>query len=94
MKQFAFFFRQSHQLSEAEQKQRTTEVVAWVQQQIAEGRKLEPRILGAEHEIVVSDEARSAAATNGSGSLVVINFLEARDYEEALKIAKTHPGLR
>jgi uncharacterized protein len=69
MKQFAFFFRQSRQLSEAEQKQRSSEVV-------------------------VSEEARSATATNSSGSLVAINFLEARDYEEAVNIAKTHPGLR
>ncbi len=92
--QFAFFFRQSRQLSEAEQKQRTAEVVAWVQRQISEGRNLEPRVLGAEHEVVVSEETLGVTATNGGGSLVAINFLEALDYEEAVKIARTHPGIR
>jgi catechol 2,3-dioxygenase-like lactoylglutathione lyase family enzyme len=94
MKQFAFFFRQSRQLSEAEQKQRSAEVVAWVKQQIAEGRKLEPRVLATENELVVSEENKSSASTNSGGTLVAINFLEAKDFEEAVKIAKTHPGLR
>jgi len=93
MKQFALFCWQSRQLSEAQQKQRTTEVVAWVKQQISDGRKLEPRVLSPEQELVVS-ERRNAASTNGAGALVAINFLEAKDFEEAVKIAKTHPGLR
>src|SRR6266511_3625145 len=87
--QFAFFFRQSRQLSETEQKQRTAEVVAWVKQQISDGRKLAPRVLGQEHELVVSGEDRSAPSTNSAGTLVAINFLEAKDFEEAVKIAKT-----
>ncbi len=94
MIQFAFFFRQSRQLSDAEQKQRSAEVVAWVKQQIAEGHKLEPRVLGQEHELVVSGEDRSAPSTNSAGALVAINFLEAKGFEEAVRIAKTHPGLR
>jgi hypothetical protein len=94
MKQFVFFFRQSRQLSEPKQKQRTAEVVAWVQRQIAEGRKLEPRILGTERELVVEEENRSAAEPTSRGTLVATNFLEAKDFEEAVKIAKTHPGLR
>ncbi len=94
MRQFAFFFRQSRQLSDAEQKQRSAEVVAWVKQQIADGRKLEPRVLATEHDLVVSEENKSSASTNSGGTLVAINFLEAKDFEEAVKIAKTHPGLR
>ena len=94
MRQFAFFFRQSRQLSDVEQKQRSAEVVAWVKQQIADGRKLEPRVLATEHDLVVSEENKSNASTNSGGTLVAINFLEAKDFEEAVKIAKTHPGLR
>src|SRR5262249_27356018 len=63
MKQFAFFFRQSRRLSEFEQKQRTTEVVAWVQRQISDGRKLEPRILGGESQVVDSKEKPASAAS-------------------------------
>jgi uncharacterized protein len=94
MKKFAFFFRQSRQLSDSEQKQRTAEVVAWVKQQIAEGRKLEPRVLDSTHESVVSGEHRDDVSTNSGGALVAINFLEAKDFEEAVEIATTHPGLR
>src|SRR6266516_5035082 len=80
--------------SDAEQKQRSAEVVAWVKQQIADGRKLEPRVLATEHDLVVSEENKSSASTYSGGTLVAINFFEAKDFEEAVKIAKTHPGLR
>ena len=91
MKQFALFCWQSRQLSEAQQKQRTTEVVAWVKQQISDGRKLEPRVLSPEQELVVS-ERRNAASTNGAGALVAINFLEAKDFEEAVKNRQNSSG--
>ena len=94
MRQFVFFFRQSRQLSEAEQKQRTAEVVAWVKKQISNGRKLEPRVLDQEHELIVPEENRNATSTNNGGTLIAINLLEAKDFEEAVEVAKTHPGLR
>jgi hypothetical protein len=93
MKKFAFFFRQSRQLSEAEQKQRTAEVVGWMKQQIAEGRKLEPRVLDPEHESVISEEHRDDVQPIAEAHWS-INFLEAKDFEEAVEIATTHPGLR
>lgn len=91
MKQFAFFFRQSRELSTAEQQQRTAEVVAWVKQQIADGRKLEPRVLDPECERVVLE---GGASPGNGGTFVAINFLEAQDFAEAVRIARTHPGLR
>src|SRR5215471_13200328 len=95
MKQFAFLFRQSRQLSEFEQKQRTTEVVAWVQRQISDGHKIEPRILGGENQVVDSEEKpASAASADNRSALVAINFLQAQDFGEAVRIARTHPGLR
>ncbi len=81
MKQFIFIFRQGKRLlSPEEQKQRAGEVRAWALAQIKEGRKLDPRILGAPP---ISD-----------GSVIAITFLEARDFSEAVAIAKTHPGPR
>jgi hypothetical protein len=94
MKQFVFFFRQARQLSEAEQKQRTAEVVAWVQQQMSEGHKLEPRILAEESQVVETRQESDPAAADKLGLLVALNFLEAKDFGEAVKIAQTHPGLR
>ena len=90
MKQFVFIFRQHPiQLSEAEQKRRAEEVRAWALQQTAEGRKLDPKIL-------TEEKHRVGQKSEGTvdGPVVVMVFLEANDFAEAVKIAETHPGLR
>jgi len=95
MKQFVFLFRLSaRQLSEADQKRRAEEVRAWALRQIKEGRKLDPRILGAENYLIRSDGEGSPVIEPGDGSLAAITFLEASDFTEAVKLAETHPSLR
>jgi hypothetical protein len=94
MKQFVFLFRQSaRQLSEADQKRRAEEVRAWALRQNQEGRKLDPRILGAENHLISPDSKGSPVMQSGDGSLLAITFLEASDFTEAVTIAETHPGL-
>jgi hypothetical protein len=87
---FVFIFRQGRKpLSEDEQKRRTEEVRAWALQQIKDGRGLEPRVLG-DQSIRLGD---SAGATS-DGAVIALNFIQATDFDEAVNIAKTHPGLR
>lgn len=94
MKQFVFLFQQGPtQLSEADQKRRADEVRAWALRQNSEGRKLDPRKLGDEHRWIGSDSEGDRGAPARTGSLTAILFLEARDFAEAVEIAKTHPGL-
>ena len=89
MKHFVFVFRQNPtiKLSVAEQEHRTEEVRAWALKQTSDGRKLEPRILTPESHKV------GQVATDGEESVTALNFIEAKDSAEAVRIAETHPGL-
>jgi hypothetical protein len=95
MKPFVFIYRQGRRiLSEEEQKRRADEVRAWALEQIAEGRKLGPHLMEPEY-YRTSAEGESDHAPAGTDSPpVAIVFLEARDFGEAIGIAKTHPGIR
>jgi hypothetical protein len=87
---FVFIFRQGHKiLSEEEQKRRTEEVRAWALQRIKDGSGLEPRVLG-DQSIRLGDSAGAAS----DGVVIALNFIQATDFDEAVNIAKTHPGLR
>jgi len=90
-KSFVFIFRQgSARLSDEEQKQRTEEVRGWALEQIKHGRNLEPRMLGDESYRLGVD----ARDKSDDGTVVALNFIDATDINEAVSIAKTHPGLR
>jgi len=94
MKQFVFLFQQGPAaLPESDQKRRADQVRAWAQRQNNEGRKLDPRKLGDEHQWIGSSSEGDRGAPADSGSLTAFLFLEARDFAEAVRIAKTHPGL-
>ena len=90
-KSFVFIFRQgATRLTDEEQKQRTEEVRDWALEQIKQGRNLEPCILG-EQSYQLAEDARNKG---DDGTVVALNFIEATDINEAVSIAKTHPGLR
>jgi len=89
-KSFVFIFRQgSRKLSDEEQKRRTEAVRAWALEQIKQGRNLEPRVLSLDAYRLGDD-----GNTNTGALIVALNFIEAADLNEAISIAKTHPGLR
>jgi FtsZ-interacting cell division protein YlmF len=93
MKHFVFLFREhpSTKLSDAGQKRRAEEVRAWALRQISEGRKLDPRLLvGESHRVNLDDQ--QAKVAGDEGLVVAITFLEARDFDEAVQIAESHPG--
>jgi hypothetical protein len=94
MKPFVFLFRQSSPLSEAERKRRAEEVRAWAMQLNRDGHKLDPRILGEEKHQIGADGKESSAGQSQEAPLSAILFVEAHDFAEAVRIAKSHPALR
>jgi hypothetical protein len=88
---FVFIFRQgSRKLTAAEQARRTEEVRAWALQRLKDDSGFDPRVLSDESYRLQND----TTAANNDGSVTALNFIEAADFDEAVKIAKTHPGLR
>lgn len=86
MKQFVFIFRKgTRELSPEEVNRRDSEIKAWAGALNKEGRKLDPKALS--HETYRS-------GPNGERQVTNLLFLEASDFDEAVKIAKTHPGTR
>lgn len=94
MKQYALIFRQSPiQLSDSEQTQRREDVQNWALRQREEGRALEGRILEDEGYTALPNTDRSGKPDH-EWPVAAVAFLEATSFEEAVEIAKTHPGIR
>ena len=89
---FVFIFRQgsSGNLTDEEQKRRTEEVRDWATQHIKDGHGLDPRVLDNESRHLGDDATHSES----DGPVIALNFIEATDFEDAVRMAKTHPGLR
>ena len=106
MKHFVLLFRQAPTpLSEADQKARSAAIVTWAQRQNDAGHNLDPRALGDERRWLGGDHGPTDAggdradrftteAGPGRDALSNILFLDARNFAEALEIARSHPGLR
>ena len=100
--QFVLLFRQGPPASSvAEQKRRADEVESWMQEQNAMGRHLDSRSLEDENRWIGPDIPGApvrrpvvVAAPDDLGALSNILFLQARDFAEAVEIAKSHPCLR
>jgi hypothetical protein len=90
MSSFVFIFRQSSRnLTVHEQKQRTQEVRSWALQQVKE-HDLDPRVLGGESRRFDDGTVNRSE----EASVIGFNFIEAKDFGEAVQVAQTHPGLR
>jgi len=95
MKQFVFLFRQSPiNLSDAEQNQRRYEVRSWALRHRAAGGALDGRILEDERYTVLPNADQSPTKPDHEWPLAALAFLEANSFQEAVEIAKTHPGVR
>lgn len=95
MKQFTFIFRQGKRLlSPKDLKQRASEVREWAMTRVSEGRKLDPHIIGDDGYRIAPDGNVAPTPPISEGSVIAIIFLEATDLNEAVAIAKTHPGPR
>lgn len=94
MPTFVLIFRQPDgPLGAADILQRSRETRPWAQRLNAAGHKLAPHILAAEGQWIGPDGGSGAPPAEG-GPLTALLFLEARDLEEAVHIARSHPGVR
>lgn len=90
MKQFVLIFRQgSKKLSPEERSKLSLEIRAWAKQWIQEGYSFDPRALSQESFWITPDNAG-----NGERPVTNLLFLTAKDFDDAVRIAKTHPGAR
>lgn len=92
MKQFVLIFRQGSAgpVSPEEQAKRSAEIREWARGWIEQGYSFDPRQLGQE-------SYRIAPDGEGDGherSVVNLLFLTAKDFDDAVRVAKTHPGAR
>jgi hypothetical protein len=94
MKRFVIIFRQGpRQLTEADVNARAEQTRAWAHTQNAAGHKLDPHILAPEGHWTGADGEGPAPITI-AGPVTALVFLEARDFAEAVAVAKAHPALR
>jgi hypothetical protein len=89
---FVLIFRQGRRLlTEEDQKRRTEEVRQWAIRHINDGHGLDPRVLDEESRRL-GDEVPTAA--HGDGHVIALNFIDATNVDDAVRVASTHPGLR
>jgi len=95
MQQFVIIFRQKPgQLTEADLANRANETRPWAQEHNAAGHQLVPRILGAESRWCAPDGRSGPAPALDDGPVTAFLFLEARDFDQAADIARSHPAVR
>jgi hypothetical protein len=96
MQKYAFIFRQSnHPLTQEQQKRRAEEVRDWALHLRDEGHTLDPHLLGTERYVAEPNgvkPSRAEAAT--ADPVIAILIADCASFDEAKKIALTHPGLR
>lgn len=95
MKHYALLFYPTRSLSPEETSRRATEIAAWVKQVEGMGVILDPRALG-ETAATFSSAGSEANTHNGSTSeprLTNIVFFDSPSKDQAVDIARIHPGL-
>jgi hypothetical protein len=94
MKHYALLFHTSRTLTPEEQKQRGVEIAAWVERVTNMGVTLDPRSLG---ETAANFAAKGTEIISGNGSidpsLSTIVFFDSPSRDQAVDIARIHPGL-
>jgi len=87
MTQFVLIFHRSAKpLSDADTKTLTERIRPWAIKENQAGHKLDPRILNSESVHIGPDHK------TGDGPTALL-FIEAADLEDAVRLAKSHPGL-
>jgi len=92
MKQFVLIFRRGSagQVSPEEQARRTAEIRAWARKWIDEGYSFDPRQLDDETYRIAPDGDNDEA---GERTVLNLLFFTAKDFDDAVRIAKSHPGV-
>jgi hypothetical protein len=95
MKHYALIFYSTRTLTPEEQKQRPVDIASWVKQVMDMGITLDPRNFG-EVEADFSAQGSVSSSGNGSSDLVMgtLVFFDSADRDQAVNIARMHPGPR
>jgi hypothetical protein len=95
MPHYALIFRSTRELTPEELKQRAVDIAAWVKQVTEMGITLDPRNLG-ETAANFSVQASEVISRDKSSdpSLITIVFFDSPGSDQAVNIARIHPGLR
>lgn len=95
LKHYVMIFRATRTLSPEEQQRRAGDLRQWIQQVKAMTIHVEPRNLGAFAE-QLSLEGTSVVSRQGAGdsSIVTLVFFDAPNDEQAMEVARLHPGPR
>lgn len=95
MTHYALIFRPTRTVSPAEQEQRVIDILDWVRQVGDMGITLDPRSFG---ETLASFSSAGGDIVSGNGSdtptVAAIVFFDSADRDQAVHIARIHPGLR
>src|SRR6201993_2314189 len=95
MEKFAFIFRQTnHPLTQEQQKRRAEEVRDWAIHLRDHGHALDPHLLGTERYVAEPNGGKPSIAEAPADPVIAILIVDCVNFDEAKKIALTHPGLR
>jgi len=94
LKHYALIFRTTRPLTPEELKQRAIDIHAWVERVTEMGITLDPRPLG-EMAVRFSTEGNTVVTHDGPSdpSMVNVVFFDSASRDQALEIARIHPGL-
>jgi hypothetical protein len=94
MQHYALIFHSTRPLTSEEVQRRGPEIQTWVRTVNAKGITLDPRAFG-ETVATFSQQQGTTVSRNGSSDPALVNivFFDAPSKEEALEIARIHPGL-
>ena len=95
MQHYALIFHATRSLTPEEQTQRTHDIVAWVKTVTDMGITLDPRNFGESVGNFATEQGK-VVSRNGSSDpkFVTIVFFDAPGRNQAMEIARIHPGLR
>lgn len=95
MKHYALLFYPTRTLTLEEQKQRPVDIASWVKQVTDMGISLDPRNFGeTEAEVPAQGTSAGSGKELGDPTIGTIVFFDSADRDQAVSIARTHPGPR
>ena len=95
MKHYALLFRSTRTLTAEELKQRTLDIAGWVKLVTDMGITLDPRNFGAtEGHFSTKGNEVISREESGDSALTTVVFFDASSQDQAIDIARMHPGLQ
>jgi hypothetical protein len=95
MKHYALIFYSTRTLTPDEQKQRQVDIASWVKQVSDLGISLDPRSFGeTEADLPAQGTLAAPGKKSSDPTMVTIVFFDSADRDQAVNIARMHPGPR